>query len=71
MKEILKELLTETYAKTVKDNEEDFTTMYYVIWKMANLMFTKCWITEEEYKQVLDIKNKDEREKEIAEWIKK
>lgn len=27
----------------------------------------KGWITEEEYK----IKNKDEREKEIAEWAKK
>lgn len=66
-REILKGLLTSTYARTVKDNEEDFATIYYVIWKMANLMFIKGWISEEEYKQVLDIKNKDERDKEIAE----
>lgn len=71
MKEILKELLTDIYARTVKDNEEDFSTMYYIVWKMANLMLIKGWITEEEYKQILEIKNKDEREKEIAEWAKK
>lgn len=40
-KEILKELLTDIYARTVKDNEEDFSTMYYIIWKMANLMLIK------------------------------
>ena len=45
--------------------------MYYIVWKMANLMLIKGWITEEEYKQILEIKNKDEREKEIAEWTKK
>lgn len=71
MKEILKELLTDTYTRTVKDNEEDFATMYYIVWKMANLMLIKGWITEEEYKQILEIKNKNEREKEIAEWAKK
>lgn len=71
MKEILKELLTDIYARTVKDNEEDFSTMYYIVWKMANLMLIKGWIAEEEYKQILEIKNKDEREKEIAEWTKK
>lgn len=31
MKEILKELLTDIYARTVKDNEEDFSTMYYIV----------------------------------------
>lgn len=67
----MKELLTDIYARTVKDNEEDFATMYYIVWKMANLMLIKGWITEEEYKQILEIKNKDEREKEIAEWSKK
>lgn len=67
----MKELLTDIYARTVKDNEEDFSTMYYIVWKMANLMLIKGWITEEEYKQILEIKNKDEREKEIAEWTKK
>lgn len=71
MKEILKELLTDIYARTVKDNEEDFSTMYYIVWKMVNLMLIKGWITEEEYKQILEIKNKDEIEKEIAEWTKK
>ena len=30
-KEILKELLVDVYARTVKDNEEDFSTMYYII----------------------------------------
>lgn len=40
-KEILKELLIDVYANTVKDNEEDFSTMYYIIWKMANLMLIK------------------------------
>ena len=70
-KEILKELLVDVYANTVKDNEEDFSTMYYIIWKMANLMLIKSWINKEEYKQILEIKNKEERDKEIAEWAEK
>ncbi len=70
-KEILKELLIDVYSNTVKDNEEDFSTIYYIVWKMANLMLIKGWITEEEYKQILEIKNKEERDKEIAEWAKK
>ena len=71
MKEILKELLTDTYTRTVRDNEEDFSTMYYIIWKMANLMLIKSWINKEEYKQILEIKNKEERDKEIAEFAEK
>lgn len=70
-KETLKELLVDVYARTVKDNEEDFSTMYYIVWKMANLMLIKGWITKEEYKQILEIKNKDERDKEIAEFAEK
>ena len=70
-KETLKELLVDVYARTVKDNEEDFSTMYYIVWKMANLMLIKGWITKEEYKQILEIKNKEERDKEIAEWTEK
>lgn len=70
-KEILKELLIDVYSNTVKDNEEDFSTIYYIIWKMANLMLIKGWINEKEYKQILEIKNKEERDKEIAEWAKK
>ena len=31
MKEILKELLIDVYSNTVKDNEEDFSTIYYII----------------------------------------
>ena len=70
-KEILKELLIDVYANTVKDNEEDFSTIYYIIWKMANLMLIKGWINKEEYKQILEIKNKEERDKEIAELAEK
>ena len=70
-KEILKELLIDVYSNTVKDNEEDFLILYYIVWKMANLMLIKGWVTEEEYKQILEIKNKEERDKEIAEWAKK
>ena len=40
-KEILKELLIDVYSNTVKDNEEDFSIMYYIVWKMANLMLIK------------------------------
>ena len=71
MKEILKELLTDVYANTVKDNEEDFSTIYYIVWKMANLMLIKDLINEEEYRQVLEIKNKEEIDKEIAKLAKK
>ena len=71
MKEILKELLTDIYTRTVRDNEEDFSTMYYIVWKMANLMLMKGWINKEEYKQILEIKDKEEREKEIAKWDEK
>ena len=71
MKEILKELLTDTYTRTVRDNEEDFSTMYYIVWKMANLMLMKGWINKEEYKQILEIKDKEEREKEIEKWDEK
>lgn len=66
-KEILKELLTDTYTRTVKDNEEDFSLTYYIIWKMANALLMKELITEKEYRHILEIKNKEEREKEIAE----
>jgi hypothetical protein len=38
---------------------------------MANLMLIKGWINKEEYKQILEIKNKEERDKEIAEWAEK
>ena len=70
-KEILKELLTDTYVRTVKDNEEDFSIMYYIVWKIANTMLIKGLINKEEYKQALEIKNKEEREKEIAKWDEK
>lgn len=70
-KEILKELLTDTYIRTVKDNEEDFSIMYYIVWKMANTMLIKGLINKEEYKQILEIKNKEERDKEIAKWDEK
>lgn len=71
MKEILKELLTDTYVRTVKDNEEDFSIIYYIVWKMANIMLIKGLINKEEYKQILEIKNKEERDKEIAKWDEK
>ena len=71
MQEILNELLTDTYTRTVRDNEEGFSTMYYIVWKMANLMLMKGWINKEEYKQILEIKDKEEREKEIAKWDEK
>ena len=71
MKELLKELLTDTYTRTVRDNEEDFSTMYYIVWKMANLMLMKGWINKEEYKQILEIKDKEEREKENDKWDEK
>lgn len=71
MKEILIELLTDTYTRTVRDNEEDFSVMYYIVWKMASLMLTKGWINKEEYKQILEIKDKEEREREIAKWDEK
>lgn len=67
----MKEILTDIYTKTVRDNEEDFSTMYYIVWKMANLMLMKGWINKEEYKQILEIKDKEEREKEIAKWDEK
>ena len=67
----MKELLTDIYTRTVRDNEEDFSTMYYIVWKMANLMLIKGWINKEEYKQILEIKNKEEREKEITELDEK
>lgn len=70
-KEILKELLTDTYVRTVKDNEEDFSIMYYIVWKMANTMLIKGLINKEEYKQILEIKDKEERDKEIAKWDEK
>lgn len=70
-KEILKELLTDTYVRTVKDNEEDFSIMYYIVWKMANTMLIKDLINKEEYKQILEIKDKEERDKEIAKWDEK
>ncbi len=71
LKELLGELLIETYTRTVDDNKEDFSLTYYIIWKMANVLLMKELITEKEYKYILEIKNKEEREKEIAEWTEK
>lgn len=63
--ECLQKLLIETYTRTVDDNKEDFSRIYYIAWKMASVLLTKKLITEEEYRYILEIKNKEEIEEEL------
>lgn len=56
IKDILMEVLTDTYSHTVEDNAKDFQILYQVIWKMANVLLTKDIINPDEYKEILEIK---------------
>ena len=54
MKEILKELLADFYARTIKDNEEDARIVMYVIGLLSAKLVEKGVLTEEEVKDILE-----------------
>lgn len=56
MKEVLLELLTDTYKKTIEDNQKDFETIMIVIAKLCSVLKFKGILTEEEIKIIVDIK---------------
>lgn len=55
MTDLLKELLTSTYSHTVKDNEEDFKTVLFVITKLVSTLVAKKIITEDEMNFILEL----------------
>ena len=57
MKEVLLELLTDTYKKTTEDNQKDFETVMIVIGKLCSVLHLKGILTEEETKMIVDIKD--------------
>ena len=60
MTDLLKELLTSTYSQTVKDNEEDFKTVLFVITKLVSTLVAKKIITEDEMNFILELKAEEE-----------
>jgi len=55
MKDILQELLMDTYKQTVKDNQEDFIKIINTISKLCVILVSKNILNEEELKEILDI----------------
>lgn len=60
MTDLLKELLTSTYKQTVKDNEEDFKTVLFVITKLISTLVAKKIITEDEMNFILELEAEEE-----------
>lgn len=60
MTDLLKELLTRTYSQTVKDNEEDFKTILFVITKLVSTLVAKKIITEDEMNFILELEAEEE-----------
>lgn len=60
MTDLLKELLTRTYSQTVKDNEEDFKTVLFVITKLVSTLVAKKIITEDEMNFILELEAEEE-----------
>lgn len=60
MTDLLKELLTSTYSQTVKDNEEDFKTVLFVVTKLVSTLVAKKIITEDEMNFILELETEEE-----------
>lgn len=60
MTDLLKELLTSTYSQTVKDNEEDFKTVLFVVTKLVSTLVAKKIITEDEMNFILKLEAEEE-----------
>lgn len=60
MTDLLKELLTRTYSQTVRDNEEDFKTVLFVITKLVSTLVAKKIITEDEMNFILELEAEEE-----------
>ena len=58
MKEVLLELLTDTYKKTIEDNQKDFETIMIFIAKLCSVLKLKGILTEEEIEMIVDIKDR-------------
>lgn len=71
-KSLIGELLTDTYTRTVKDNEEDFTLVYYLIWKIGTMLVSKKIININELEEMIKIDGtKSEIEQEMRKWLEK
>ena len=62
MTDLLKELLTSTYSQTVKDNEEDFKTVLFVVTKLVSTLVAKKIITEDEMNFILELEAEEEEQ---------
>lgn len=60
MTDLLKELLTSTYSQTVKDNEEDFKMVLFVVTKLVSTLVAKKTITEDEMNFILELEAEEE-----------
>lgn len=60
MTDLLKELLTSTYSQTVKDNEEDFKMVLFVVTKLVSTLVAKKIITEDEMNFILELEAEEE-----------
>lgn len=57
MKELLLDLLKDTYKRTIEDNQNDFKMLMAVIVKLCSVLQLKGFLTEEETKMIVDIEN--------------
>lgn len=53
--ELFLELLTDTYKRTIDDNQEDFETTMWVISKLCAYLLSKKILTEEEIKIIMQL----------------
>ena len=56
-KEDLLDLFSDTYKRTINDNQEDFKTIMIVIAKLCSVLKLKSILTEEEMELIVDISN--------------
>lgn len=70
-KKILKELLIDTYTRTVNDNKEDFDRVYVLVWKMATMLVSKKIINMDEMKEMTKIIRLEDQEMEMKKWLEK
>lgn len=53
MKELLREMFNDTYSQTVKDNKEDYMSLYGIIAKLVSCLKVKELLTDDEMEFIL------------------
>lgn len=65
-KEDLLDLFSDTYKRTINDNQEDFKIIMIVITKLCSVLKLKGILTEEEMELIVDISNMQQLKGDVA-----